>query len=131
MMHWRSSARAGKLMVRRMVDTTVPWLLVVLDVNARAYDRDGAIFEDFDAPAFEESVDTAASWAWWACGPQQRVLLTTTRWRSPTSVEVTARTRESALDWLAVVATPPDAGVRPRARAGAGPPAGNRAGWSS
>ena len=38
-------------MVRRMVDTTVPWLLVVLDVNARAYDREGALFEDFDADA--------------------------------------------------------------------------------
>jgi uncharacterized protein (DUF58 family) len=69
MVHWRSTARAGKLMVRRMVDTTIPWLLVVLDVNARAYDRQGALFEDFDAEGFEQSVDTAASWAWNGCGP--------------------------------------------------------------
>jgi uncharacterized protein (DUF58 family) len=103
MVHWRSSARAGKLMVRRMVDTTVPWLMVVLDVNARAYDSEGALFEDFDAPAFEESVDTTASWAWWACGAQQRVLLTTTA-VDAAFAEVTAGTRESALDWLALVA---------------------------
>ena len=115
--HWRSSARMGKLMVRRMVDTTVPWLLVVLDVNSRAYDREGALFEDFDAQAFEESVDTAASWAWHGCSTQQRVLLTTTSMSAARPVhaaEVTSRTRDSALDWLAVV----DRfrrGLRPRA----------------
>jgi uncharacterized protein (DUF58 family) len=116
LVHWRSSAKAGKLMVRRMVDTTVPWLLVVLDVNARAYDREGALFEDFDSPAFEATVDTAASWAWHGCGPDQRVLLTTTSLLpSPSNLaaEVTARTRESALDWLAV--------VEPLAPDGAGP----------
>jgi uncharacterized protein (DUF58 family) len=103
MVHWRSSARVGKLMVRRMVDTTVPWLLVVLDVNARAYDVAGALFADFDAAAFEDTVDTAASWAWWGCGPEQRVLLTTTA-DDAAIAEVTAGTRESALDWLAVIA---------------------------
>lgn len=104
--HWPTSARVGTLMVKRMVDTTVPWLLVVLDVNARAYDRAGALFEDFDADAFEESVDTAASWAWHGCNAQQRVLLTTTS-TSPgqkvLAAEVTARSRESALDALATV----------------------------
>jgi len=102
MVHWKSSARVGKLMVRRMVDTTVPWLLVVLDVNARAYDVEGALFADFDAAAFEDTVDTAASWAWWGCGPDQRVLLTTTA-DDAAFAEVTAGTRESALDWLALI----------------------------
>lgn len=104
--HWRSSARMGTLMVKRMVDTTVPWLLVVLDVNARAYNREGALFEDFDSPAFEETVDTAASWAWHGCTTEQRVLLTTTAVaadRPVLAAEVTSRTRESALDALAVV----------------------------
>jgi uncharacterized protein (DUF58 family) len=104
--HWRSSARMGTLMVKRMVDTTVPWLLVVLDVNGRCYDREGALFEDFDVAAFEETVDTAASWAWHGCSTQQRVLLTTTS-DSPTqpvlAAEVTSRTRDSALDALAIV----------------------------
>lgn len=107
LIHWKSSARAGKLMVRRMVDTTVPWLLVILDVNARAYDRPGAMFADFDAEAFEVAVEEAASWAWHGCGPGQRVLLATTAGPDissrVTGVEVTARTRESALDALALV----------------------------
>lgn len=107
LIHWKSTARTGKLMVRRMVDTTVPWLLVILDVNARAYDRPGAMFADFDADAFEQAVEEAASWAWHGCGPSQRVLLATTAGPGVsagiTGVEVTARTRESALDALALV----------------------------
>lgn len=111
MVHWPTTARVGKLMVRRTVETTVPWLLLVLDVHERAYDVAGAIFEDFDADAFEQTVDTTASWAWWACGPRQRVLLTTTA-MSTTTVEVTTANRESALDMLAVVgpATSADCG---------------------
>ena len=106
LVHWRSSAKAGTLMVRTLVDTTVPWLMVVLDVNERAYDRAGALFADYDADAFEQTVDTAASVAWWSCGPHQRVLLTTTA-ADAAYVEVTAGTRESALDWLALVAAVP------------------------
>lgn len=115
--HWRSSARQGKLMVRRMVETTVPWMLLVLDVNDRAYDVAGALFDDFDADAFEQSVDTAASWAWWSCGPRQRVLVTTTA-LDATTAEVTIGTRESALDMLAVVDPVPAARCGP-ARVGA------------
>lgn len=107
LIHWRSSARTGKLMVRRMVDSTVPWMVVILDVNVRAYDRPGAMFEDFDAEAFERAVERAASWSWHGCGRDQRVLLATTA--LPTaesgiqSVEVTPRNRESSLDALALV----------------------------
>ena len=106
LVHWKASARAGKLMVRRMVDTTMPWLLVVLDVNIKAYDRSGSLFDDFNPEAFEESVETAASWGWHGCGSQQRVLLTTTALSgtgAEAAVEVTIRNRESALDWLALV----------------------------
>jgi uncharacterized protein (DUF58 family) len=106
LVHWKASARAGKLMVRRMVDTTMPWLLVALDVNIKAYDRSGSLFDDFNPEAFEESVETAASWGWHGCGSQQRVLLTTTALSgtgAEAAVEVTIRNRESALDWLALV----------------------------
>lgn len=51
--HWRSSARTGQLMVRRMVETTVPSLMVVLDVEAAAYDRTRSGFRDFDPDSFE------------------------------------------------------------------------------
>jgi uncharacterized protein (DUF58 family) len=100
--HWKASAKSGTLMVRRMVDTTIPWALVVLDVNTRAYNKETALFDDLDSEAFEAAVDETASWAWALCGPQQRVLLTTTSAMS-VPLEITSRNRESGLDWLALV----------------------------
>ncbi len=49
--HWRTTARTGTLMVKQMVDTTRPELVVVVD------NRDVAI----TATDFEEAVDVAAS----------------------------------------------------------------------
>lgn len=50
--HWRSSARVGKLMVKQLVDNPLPRALVILDNDSRSYDRP----EDF-----EHAVDAAAS----------------------------------------------------------------------
>lgn len=50
--HWRSSARVGKLMVKQLVDNPLPRALVILDNDLRSYARP----EDF-----EEAVDAAAS----------------------------------------------------------------------
>lgn len=50
--HWRSSAKAGRLMVKQMIDTTIPGTLVVLDVDPYAY---------VTGDDFEEAVDVAAS----------------------------------------------------------------------
>jgi len=49
--HWRSTARTGQLLVKQMVDTTRPELVVVVD------NRSSAI----DAVDFEHAVDAAAS----------------------------------------------------------------------
>lgn len=49
--HWRSTAKYGDLLVKQMVDTTQPELVVVLDNRAEAIDVDD----------FEEAVDIAAS----------------------------------------------------------------------
>jgi uncharacterized protein (DUF58 family) len=100
--HWRSSARTGTLMVRRTVDTTLPWLMVVLDVDRSSYPSASSMFGDYSPELFESAVDLAASWAWANCTTAQRVLLTTTAASSP-AIEVSIRSRESALDWLAHV----------------------------
>lgn len=51
LVHWRSSARAGRLVVRHNVDTSLPFTVVVLDLRADSYTGD----------AFEQAVDVAAS----------------------------------------------------------------------
>jgi uncharacterized protein (DUF58 family) len=50
--HWRTSARTGTLMVRQLVDTSLPRTLVLLDNRASAYR---------DEDDFELAVDVAAS----------------------------------------------------------------------
>lgn len=50
--HWRSSARTGRLMVRRMIDVSLPTTTVVLDTSRDSYS---------DPEAFETAVDVAAS----------------------------------------------------------------------
>jgi len=49
--HWRSSARAGKLMVRHNIDTHQPRSLIILDTRATSY----------SAGAFEDAIRAAAS----------------------------------------------------------------------
>ncbi|MEZ5186084.1 MAG: DUF58 domain-containing protein [Candidatus Nanopelagicales bacterium] len=50
--HWRSSARVGKLMVKQLVDNPLPRALVLLDNDIRSYRS---------ADDFEQAVDAAAS----------------------------------------------------------------------
>jgi uncharacterized protein (DUF58 family) len=51
LVHWRSSARTGKLVVKHNVDTSQPYTVVVLDLRPHGY----------TAQSFEEAVDVAAS----------------------------------------------------------------------
>ncbi|MCW2525641.1 MAG: hypothetical protein JWM76_501 [Pseudonocardiales bacterium] len=51
MVHWRSSARTGKLVVKHNVDTSQPYTVVLLDQRPALY----------NAAAFEAAVDIAAS----------------------------------------------------------------------
>lgn len=51
MIHWKSTARTGQLMVRHNVDTSQPYTVVMLDVRPAVY----------SAETFEVAVDVAAS----------------------------------------------------------------------
>jgi uncharacterized protein (DUF58 family) len=62
--HWRYTARTGTLMVRQMVDVSLPHTTLVLDTRAVAYPpEDGAGEAGADSPAhgFELAVDAVAS----------------------------------------------------------------------
>jgi uncharacterized protein (DUF58 family) len=51
LVHWPSTARLGRLVVRHNVDTAQPYTVVLLDLDPQRY----------SAETFEEAVDTAAS----------------------------------------------------------------------
>lgn len=51
LVHWKSTARTGKLMVRHMVDTSQPYSVVVTDLRPQVY----------SAETFELALDAAAS----------------------------------------------------------------------
>ncbi len=51
MVHWRSTARTGRLMVRHNVDTSQPYTVVLLDLDPSVHSAD----------SFETAVDVAAS----------------------------------------------------------------------
>ncbi len=76
-LHWRSSARAGTLLVRQYVDPSEPATTVVLDTRRRAYPPG-----DPGAAAFDAAVDAAAS-----------VLLASARLRFPVRLCTTAGLR--------------------------------------
>lgn len=52
MVHWRTTARTGTLMVRKHVDTNRPQVVILLDDRRASYSEEGW---------FEEAVETAAS----------------------------------------------------------------------
>lgn len=75
LVHWRSSARAGSLLVRHNVDTNQPRTLVVLDTRADIYADD----------SFEHAVRVAAS-----------IVLASTQNHFPVSISTTCGTTMSA-----------------------------------
>ncbi len=76
--HWRSSARAQKLLVKVSVDAAEEQTVVVLDVDAAAYRQSAVLFHVVDQQLFEDAVDLAHSIALAASGPGRVSHLTTT-----------------------------------------------------
>jgi uncharacterized protein (DUF58 family) len=85
MIHWRSSARTGTLMVRQHVDTSLPDLTVVLDTRAERWGHPDDGGGGGDEP-FEVAVSVAASLVVACAGRGFPVRLRTTdgqRWDAP------------------------------------------------
>ncbi len=61
MVHWRTTARAGTLMVRKHVDTNRPQVVVLLDDRAASYVDDSGSSGRFGPDRFEQAVEVAAS----------------------------------------------------------------------
>jgi uncharacterized protein (DUF58 family) len=61
--HWRSTARTGALMVRQLVDASLPRTLIVLDIRPEVYGDagPGRAPDQAENAHFELAVDTAAS----------------------------------------------------------------------
>ncbi len=61
--HWRSSARAGKLVVKQQVSGAPNHTVIVLDTDASAYSSDQQFGSGWVAERFEAAVEVAASYA--------------------------------------------------------------------
>ena len=100
--HWRSSARAGKLVVRQQVSEASTGTTIVLDVDGSAYATNDRFSATWDTERFETAVEVAASFASSQLGRTEQVhLVTTARGARVTSAPVGAA--GSLLDALSVV----------------------------
>lgn len=100
--HWRSSARAGKLVVRQQVSEASTGTTIVLDVDGSAYATKTAFGANWDTERFEAAVEVAASLATSQLGRTEQVhLITTARGARVTSASAGAA--GSLLDALSVV----------------------------
>jgi uncharacterized protein (DUF58 family) len=100
--HWRSSARSGRLVVKQKVAAAVDGTFLVLDVDLTAYPSFEAFGDGFREERFEEAVEVIASLCRARAADGQRVRLATTG-RAQPQLGVDP-SMASLLDALAVVA---------------------------
>jgi uncharacterized protein (DUF58 family) len=100
--HWRSSARAGKLVVRQQVAAASTGTTIVLDVDSSSYPSSGAFAAGWDRERFELAVEVAASLAAAQAGSTDQVHFMTTA-RGATVVSAPSGAVHGLLDVLSVV----------------------------
>jgi uncharacterized protein (DUF58 family) len=102
MVHWRSSARAGHLVVRQQLAAATNGTTVVLDCDTSAYGSDEQFGSGWLDDRFEAAVEVAASIIVAELGRNEQVhLVRSTRGANPVSAP--AGSPASCLDVLAVV----------------------------
>jgi uncharacterized protein (DUF58 family) len=107
MVHWRSSARVGHLVVRQQVAAAESGTTVVLDCDRTAYGRDDQFAVGWVSDRFEAAVEVTASIVAAEVSRRERThLVRTTRTTAP--VSSTAGSADACLSALAgVVPVPP------------------------
>jgi uncharacterized protein (DUF58 family) len=81
--HWRSSARSGRLVVKQKVAAAIDGTLLVLDVDVSAYPSIEAFADGFLEQRFEDAVEVMASLCKARVADGQRVRLMTTGRQQP------------------------------------------------
>jgi uncharacterized protein (DUF58 family) len=105
--HWRSSARAGKLVVKQQVAPAPNHTMIVLDTDASAYGSDDQFGGSWIDERFEAAVEVAASFAIAQADRVEQVHVVTTS-HGATMASASAGTPDAFLDALAAVrAVPP------------------------
>jgi uncharacterized protein (DUF58 family) len=105
--HWRSSARAGKLVVKQQVAPAPNNTMIVLDTDASAYSSDDQFGIGWVEERFETAVEVAASLAVAQADRVEQVHVVTTSRGAPLT-SATAGATEAFLDvFAAAVAVPP------------------------
>lgn len=110
--HWRSSARAGKLVVRQQVSEASTGTTIVLDVDGSAYATSGRFSASWETERFERAVEVAASLATSQLGRSEQVHLVTTA-RGSRVTSAAAGAAGSLLDALAVAGLLPPVDTAP------------------
>lgn len=100
--HWRSSARAGKLVVKQQVAPAPNHTLIVLDTDATAYGSDDQFGGGWLEERFEAAVEVAASFAVAQADRVEQVHVATTA-RDAAVASAAAGTPDAFLDVFAAV----------------------------
>lgn len=106
--HWKTSARAGELMVRETLDEIVDDILIVIDDNTGDLDTSTANAEFEPTQAYEDLVEIAASLAMYAAQVGQRARIRTS---SGASAEQNPGVVSTEALRLLALATPTGVGI--------------------
>jgi uncharacterized protein (DUF58 family) len=105
--HWRSSAKAGKLVVKQHVSGAPNHTMIVLDTDASAYSSDDQFGSSWIAERFEASVEVAASFAIAHANRAEQLYVVTTSRGAPVTTAAAGATDVFLDAFAAAIAVPP------------------------